>query len=493
MEEALPDGRRELKMTLERADEAQEDLERLFERLALSIDLTGDIEIDMIRSRATRDAALVRLGRQVLHWYRSGGGFILEPPERELATDEATKEAPLPEPLSEPLPVPPPEALPEETASPPAVAEPEPPVVAPPEPEPPKEAPPPAPLPVVPSEPASLESIQSLSDGGLGVNWSSAAPVTRSLDRILDALTPAPSETQIKSQLARIHEVNPHTWRGLPKNIQRDLTALLATWGRHIQDNLGAEHSTKLTAFFSRLTEFSELEQPGFVYGLARQHMPRGASWLEEALQVWRRLNPEELEPTITPELALTKLQGQLSRANIRPAVLDALSSGLQETDPRLIQLLSSRLSDLGDEPRLRKVRKAIRRHNSERDKRERQRQQQTQAPSWAHRSTTSTWRVIILGGDRPKKLSPLLKEKFSFADIRHESGKQMRRVHQLQQSISAGKINLCLIVTRFLSHKASNLIVDACNEHGVLVMKMGSGLNLVPLHEVLTTHLSDA
>ena len=482
---------------LERADEAQEDLESIFGRLASSIDITGDIEIDMTRSRAARDAALLRLGRQVLHWYRIGGGFILEPPERELVPDETTKAHPPPEPL--------PEILPEETEPPPAgVASPpagvaleslagvnlEQPVVAPLAIAAPSEAPPPAPLPVVPSKPASLESIQSLTDGGLGVNWSSAAPVTRSLDRILDALTPAPSETYIKSQFARIDAINPHTWRGLPKNIQRDLTALLAAWGRHLQDNLGSDHSAQLSTFFSCLTEFSELEQPGFVYGLARQHMPQSSSWLEDALQVWRRLAPDESKPTTTPELALATLQAQLSRPNIRPAVLIALSSGLQETDPRLIQLLSTRLSDLGNEPRLRKVRKSIRRHNSERDKK--QRQQQQQAPSWAHRSTTSSWRVIILGGDRPKKLSPLLRSQFGFADIRHESGKQMRRVHQLQESISAGKINLCLVVTRFLSHKASNLIVDACNERGVLVVKMGSGLNLTPVREALMARLGE-
>ena len=99
---------------------------------------------------------------------------------------------------------------------------------------------------------------------------------------------------------------------------------------------------------------------------------------------------------------------------------------------------------------------------------------------------------MIILGGDRPKKLVPSLRDTFSFAEIRHESGKQMRRVHQLQASISTGKINLCLVVTRFLSHRASNLIVDSCNEHGVLMVKMGSGLNLLPLREALTTHLDD-
>ncbi|MFT5683240.1 MAG: hypothetical protein ACI8RZ_004171 [Myxococcota bacterium] len=452
-----------LEAALERANEAQDALEGIFTILAASIDLTGRIESAMEVSKSTRDAALVHLGRQVLQWYRSGGDIILESPETEnedafesenLVVEEPVVEEPV---LSEEI-----YAAETHTLEAEPVTEP------------------------IPQVPASLESIQTLTTGGLGVNWSASAPPISSLDRILDALSPPPSAAGFKAQLQRIQEINPHTWRGMPKNTQQDLTALLAAWGRHLQGLLDKTHSTVLSQFFGRLTEYSEREQPGFVYGLARQHRPRNGSWLEDALRVWRRLAPADSTPGITPETALTTLQARLHLPDIRPSVLIALQAGVNDDDPRLVQLLSSRLSALGDAPRLRKVRKAIRRHHNQSDRS----QPLAVVAPWPHHAITSTWRVIILGGDRPKKLNPLLKDTFGFTDIRHESGKQIRRVLQLRESILAGKINLCLVVIRFLSHKASNMVVDACNEQGVTVVKMGSGLNLVPLREALSERL---
>ncbi len=196
-----------LEGALERADQAQDALESLFRLLASSVDVTGDIESRMEESRAARDAALLLLGRHVLRWHRDGGGIILEEPEEDLDAPEEPEEPE--EPVAEPADTPEIEAA---LAAEPADAC--------------DDIPletivtyePPEPSAEPPRIPASAESISALA-AGIGVSWTAQPPPTSSLDRILSELSPPPAEAQIKEQLRRILELNPHTWRGMPTPI----------------------------------------------------------------------------------------------------------------------------------------------------------------------------------------------------------------------------------------------------------------------------------
>ena len=204
-----------------------------------------------------------------------------------------------------------------------------------------------------------------------------------------------------------------------------------------------------------------------------------------DAQKVYGRLLPPPKREVLTPEKALRLLEVALEKErSIKPSVLEAIGAGVRDDDPRLLQLLAGRLDQLGDEPRLRKVRKALRKRAAA---------SPAQAPSptpWAGRARTEGWRVVLLGGDRPRKMVPLLKDAFGFSEVRWESGHKMRRVRQLQGSVRSGRVDLCLVVARFLSHKASNLVVDACKERGVPVVTMGSGAGLEALKQELESRL---
>lgn len=183
--------------------------------------------------------------------------------------------------------------------------------------------------------------------------------------------------------------------------------------------------------------------------------------------------------------MVLDSKQSTLEPAALKGAVLAALHAGLSETDPRLVKLLGASLSELGDEPRLRKVRKAIRTHNKD----EEPPPQDTAA--WPHRDQTGAWRVVLLGGDRRHKLRQKLLDTFGFDDVRWVTGRKVRKNAQTCQRIRDGKVDLCLMVTRFLAHKASIPVSEACKDKAVPIIHLNGGNGVELVWESLAAQLS--
>lgn len=134
-------------------------------------------------------------------------------------------------------------------------------------------------------------------------------PPPRPLDRaklsaVLSGLGPPPteidSEAAVREELGRLGDGTSTEalaiWEELPKEVQRALVATTAARARHVQDEISPVHhpitvDQDLDRLFSALTAFSRVQQPGFVYGLRRQHHPVGDSWGEDARRWWGELS----------------------------------------------------------------------------------------------------------------------------------------------------------------------------------------------------------
>ena len=100
------------------------------------------------------------------------------------------------------------------------------------------------------------------------------------------------------------HAFDRDKWESYPKRCQQLILGCVATRARWLQSAIPEELLDKtnvedrLDHLFPSLTKFSSEEEPGFVYGLGRDHTPDyGDSWREDALhwrqRLERRLNVE--------------------------------------------------------------------------------------------------------------------------------------------------------------------------------------------------------
>lgn len=101
------------------------------------------------------------------------------------------------------------------------------------------------------------------------------------------------------------HAFERKKWESYPKQLQQLILGYITTRARWLQSALSSDLmdrtnvEDRLDHLFPSLTKFSSEEEPGFVYGLGRDHTPDyGDSWLDDARhwkqRLERRLRMEE-------------------------------------------------------------------------------------------------------------------------------------------------------------------------------------------------------
>jgi len=87
--------------------------------------------------------------------------------------------------------------------------------------------------------------------------------------------------------------------RALDPQDQRAWLKLTAAWSRHVGllSDVQRPQRERLRAVFGTAAEFSKVERPGFVHGLAADHEPEGKSWLEDAERAYWALEEAREEP----------------------------------------------------------------------------------------------------------------------------------------------------------------------------------------------------
>lgn len=221
-------------------------------------------------------------------------------------------------------------------------------------------------------------------------------------------------------------------WQLLGAAQQVDLLTLFGALARHLQER----HHHDLPAVFSRLTAFSEREQPGYVHGLARKHTPRHGQWLEDARRA---------------EGSLRRWLGDDACDTPRPPRLQDVS--LEEIEPD---------GKGGQGP----------------------------AVDWPWWSCTRDRRAVLVGGSPRDSYQRRLQQVYGFAKLDWVDG-DVRRIKNLGRSIEHRGLDLVLVVQQFISHKASGTIIGACKRHGVPFATIEHGHGVHGVQQAIERFLS--
>jgi hypothetical protein len=342
------------------------------------------------------------------------------------------------------------------------------------------------------SPPASSVSLRALASRGLHEQVATAAPAPVTAQpaafefaqpRAVAADTAAAALAELQRACASFG-----AWRLHPQPTQRAALAYVAARLRQLQDEvvgLTSEVHAGIERLFPALTRYSDTERPGFVYGLSRNHTPRGTSWLDDAGRGWR-----ELPGTVgdTPQAALAAveavLEGDGDSDELRAAVLVAWETN----DAEVRAALGVRLVGHSDRLQGKKALKTLRAHLQDREQADADATEAGDAASpipedWAWSAITKSARVLLAGGDRPAA-TRRLNAAFGFDHITHVTGHQIRKVQSAAEQVKG--VNLVIVIVRFLSHRASGIVIEACRDIGTPYVIVGAGTSIAQVRRAI-------
>ncbi len=323
---------------------------------------------------------------------------------------------------------------------------------------------------------------------------------------VLAALQPAVDDDVESEKVYRgIRECD--RWRVLPRDVQRGLVGMCAARLRRLQDERGYA-GVRIEEGFSRLSAYSKREQPGFVFGLSRNHRPLRETWEEDAEAIWDRLyasapipvaaapnherllvEVERLAPEVeaAPAEAKEAVLGQLRRA-----VKEALKGGVSARDPRLLRHCAG-VAELLDAPEFRALRKHIRAYRKdESDERVEEKEPGSIVPAdWRWWTRTRGRRAILIGGEPREPNRVRLRDAFGFAELEWEPAEHRRNaLIAVRDRVRGGKIDLVVLLGAFIGHDADEIILPACRERGIDWVHVDKGYGIVRLRRSIERFL---
>lgn len=286
-------------------------------------------------------------------------------------------------------------------------------------------------------------------------------------------------------------------WKGWPRHVQKHLVGHVACRLRALQDEHGVS-DVELQDAFSALTRFSKREQPGFVFGLSRNHTPQhGPSWDDDAERHWDQLTgllPDGPEETPNQEKCLEKLGFLIPEIEAAPndevrglvtdqavrAVAAALDAGVDSRDRRLVRLASGLASQL--EGRLfRRLRRAIR--DAESPDEDEDDVVAAIPEDWGWWKWTRGKRGVIVGGSPREHARKRLEAAFGFEALEWVGAENAKRgLQSLRNRVASGNVHTLLMLGRFIGHDADDILLPAAREAGTAWVHVdhGYGVNRV-------------
>jgi hypothetical protein len=277
---------------------------------------------------------------------------------------------------------------------------------------------------------------------------------------------------------------------------------LVAAVARHVQDESKrpptADDAAELRMVFSRMTRWSKEHEPGFVAGLSRKNGPDSQSWIDDA-RIWFGELQEMQGPAVvaegpSPEDALSELEQALGGAatahEVQTSVKHALESGLTQSDPRLVALLTPHQSMLKGGGGLKTLKSQLR--EAERADDERQDSEDSASPvpaDWAWHDRTRGKNAVILGGDPRPQAVKRIKDAFGFASVTWEE-LDPRRVSAVGQRVRRGSVDVVILLRSFLSHKVQDAIQPACKESQTPVCLVDTGYGVTQVQRAIERDL---
>ncbi len=317
-----------------------------------------------------------------------------------------------------------------------------------------------------------------------------------------------------EAELERIYQGirNSDRWRGLPKDIQRNLVGLLASRLRRLQDERDFS-SPRIEESFSRLSAYSKREQPGYVIGLSRHHHPLRDSWGEDADAYWERLNawlpaPPQPPPInenlikaitsgaaeLTPGLP-AELQEAVS-ATLRRHVRGALEAGVPASHPQLLAACAPivHLLEGADFLLLRRALREDRVYNMP-EAQERAADPASLLPAdWRWWSRTRNRHALIVGGTFTEDDLTRLKEAFHFTELEWDPVQNHRTdLLGVRDRITYGRIDIVILLSTHIGHEADEIILPACRSRGADWVLAEKGTSVLRLRRAMEHFLDPA
>lgn len=332
---------------------------------------------------------------------------------------------------------------------------------------------------------------------GVSANWE------ETVARIAEALGPLRDDGEAELTALALAIRDADRWRALPRELQRTLVGLLTARLRRAQDELGVSGS-RLDDAFSSLSAWSKREQPGWVNGLSRGHMPTRGSWTADAEAYQARLPRQEPAPAVREniERQLEGLRAFLPEFDSAPAealeavgaqfrqmVRKAIDSGVRASDPRLLKLVAAR-AELFDGPDFKALRKALR-DDAEVPELDDDERAPPLPPDWAWWGRTRRRRGVLVGGDPREPNRARLESAFGFSELEWV-GTEFKRnnLQTVRDRVRAGKLDIVIILGAFVGHDADDVILPAARECGVDWVHVDKGYGIVRVRRAIERFL---
>lgn len=350
-------------------------------------------------------------------------------------------------------------------------------------------APRPAPVPASPDALAALAS--HIAAGGHFKAPKSSGDWALPLALALRDLIPGRDPLVDVDRVSRVVEGR-DGWKAMPATVVVRLLELVAARLHALQD--AGLTDRRLGHGFSALSAWSKREQPGFAYGLMRDHRPKSGSWeadADAALDALYRCLPNEERPTPQTGKRLARLESLVSErmtcpaevvdavsAQIRTEVSALLAEGVSARHTRLARILAP-VHEILTGPDMRVLRKAAREaaQEEEADADDSAGPPAPIAPDWAWWAATRGKRAVMVGGDPREPNRVRLEQAFGFKELAWEQAEGSRNsLQKVRDRVRAGGVDLVFILTRFVGHDADQVILPACKEAGVPFVPVQTG-----------------
>lgn|GEM_PF-6960902 len=299
-------------------------------------------------------------------------------------------------------------------------------------------------------------------------------------------------------------------WKRCSAPLQHAVLSWLTARARWVQEIVGpGEIAEQVARVYPKLSAFSKRERPGFVYGLRRDHAAQGENWRADS-DSWRTQVKAliEKEPTpiaegteSNPERALARLEeildGDPEPETVVRAVGEALESQIRPDDPRLLRLLEDHDEALADDPRFRRLRRALRSF-SEGDADatmigdsldDSAMYGVAEAPSSdvspEALARAAEMRVLLVGGEPREQHRQRLLDATGVRELEWAPATRGGGIGKLQsaaESIRSGSWDSVILLPRFCGHDVDAVLIPACKGSGTPWLHVRGGYGVGPM-----------
>jgi hypothetical protein len=268
------------------------------------------------------------------------------------------------------------------------------------------------------------------------------------LHALLDRVGPPPDELGTDAREAEIERLERATseetlreLRQLPNEVQRSYLRLLTARLNAVRAVVGGELLTRerVGRLLGVIRDYTREHRPGAVYGLSRDHEPKGGTWEADAAHLWHRLARDDEDAPISRNTPV-------------------LRSGRRSTEPEV---------DDGED-----------------------RESPGPEPEWPYWPFVRDRTVLMIGGAPRESARARVERAFAMRELVW-SADDPRKAQSAEARIMSGGYDLVLVLLRFMSHATNEKLLHACQARGVPYAPIEHGYGVTSIRRCLERFLA--